>query len=70
MTADLHLYATYAQVAALRLLGPGGASSARRSNAARELEILKWTDAGKSAWAVGQIIKTSEHTVNYHCAAS
>jgi len=32
----------------------------------RELEILRWTSEGKSAWAVGQILNTTEHNVNYH----
>ena len=25
-----------------------------------------WTSEGKSAWAVGQILNTTEHNVNYH----
>ena len=32
----------------------------------REIEILKWTAEGKSAWAVGQILNISEHNVKYH----
>jgi len=27
---------------------------------------LRWTADGKSAWAVGKILHTSEHNVNYH----
>jgi len=67
MAADLYLFAAYAQVAALRFLAP---PEHRRAEApkltAREREIMRWTSEGKSAWAVGQIIHTSEHTVNYH----
>ena len=33
---------------------------------AREKEVLNWTREGKSAWAVGQILSMSEHTVNFH----
>jgi DNA-binding CsgD family transcriptional regulator len=32
----------------------------------REIEILKWTAEGKSAWAVSQILSISEHAVKYH----
>ena len=32
----------------------------------REIEILKWTKDGKSAWVVGTILSISEHTVNFH----
>jgi LuxR family quorum-sensing transcriptional regulator LasR len=32
----------------------------------RELEILKWTVAGKTAWEIGAILKISERTVNFH----
>jgi len=32
----------------------------------REIEILKWTTEGKSAWAVGRILSISENTVNFH----
>ena len=67
LTADLHLYASHAQVAALRLLGPPEECLAELPKlTTRELEILKWTSEGKSAWAVGQILNTTEHNVNYH----
>jgi len=32
----------------------------------REVEILKWTVEGKTAWEVGTILKISERTVNFH----
>lgn len=32
----------------------------------REVEILKWTVSGKTAWEVGTILKISERTVNFH----
>ncbi|MCP6151537.1 helix-turn-helix transcriptional regulator, partial [Klebsiella pneumoniae] len=33
---------------------------------ARQLEILKLTMEGKSAWVVGTLLGISENTVNYH----
>jgi DNA-binding CsgD family transcriptional regulator len=32
----------------------------------REIEILRWTVDGKTAWEIGQILKISERTVNFH----
>ncbi len=32
----------------------------------REVEILRWTVSGKTAWEIGGILKISERTVNFH----
>jgi DNA-binding CsgD family transcriptional regulator len=32
----------------------------------RETEILSWVAAGKSDWAIGQILRISGKTVNFH----
>lgn len=32
----------------------------------REVEILRWTVGGKTAWEIGGILKISERTVNFH----
>ena len=32
----------------------------------REVEILRWTIDGKTAWEVAQILKITERTVNFH----
>jgi LuxR family quorum sensing-dependent transcriptional regulator len=32
----------------------------------REIEILRWIVAGKSDWQIGQILKISSKTVNFH----
>lgn len=32
----------------------------------RELECLKWCAVGKSSWEIGQILRCSEATVNFH----
>lgn len=68
--ADLQLLAVYAQDASLRLLMPQAeaqwAPSGLPPLTAREQEVMKWTSQGKSAWAVGQLLSMSEHTVNFH----
>ncbi len=42
--------------------GPAG----RVRVTARESEILGWVAAGKSDWAIGQILNISGKTVNFH----
>jgi DNA-binding CsgD family transcriptional regulator len=32
----------------------------------RETQILSWVAAGKSDWAIGQILRISSKTVNFH----
>lgn len=67
MMADLQLLAVHAQETAVRLLVPQAQAVDRVPHLTeRELEILKWTAAGKSGWAVGQILNISEHNVKYH----
>ncbi len=65
MLADLQLLAVHAQAAATRLLLPLMQPEAPRLSA-REVEVLKWTKAGKTAWEIGQILSLSESGVNYH----
>lgn len=62
MLADLQLLAVHAQDAAARLLGPTNLPRLHP----RQLEVLKLTMEGKSAWVVGSLLGISEHTVNYH----
>jgi DNA-binding CsgD family transcriptional regulator len=67
MMADLQLLAVHAQETAVRLLVPEAVESQYLPRLTdREIEILKWTAEGKSAWAVGQILNISEHNVKYH----
>jgi DNA-binding CsgD family transcriptional regulator len=67
MIADLQLLAVYAQETAMRvLLDPQEPQQVLPRLTQREREVLAWTREGKSAWAVGQILAMSEHTVNYH----
>ena len=67
MIADLQLLAVYAQETAVRVLldEPEPPLPVPRLSP-REREVLKWTREGKSAWAVGEIMSLSEHTVNFH----
>jgi DNA-binding CsgD family transcriptional regulator len=67
MMADLQLLAVHAQETAVRLLIPQAFEMQYMPRLTdREMEILKWTAEGKSAWAVGQILNISEHNVKYH----
>lgn len=66
MIADLQLLAVHAQEAAGRLLVPKSAAQSALKLPARQLEILKLTMEGKSAWVVGSLLGISENTVNYH----
>lgn len=66
MMADLQFFAVHAQAAATRLLMPGKPDEDMPRFSAREMEVLKWTQAGKSAWETGMIIGLSEQGVQYH----
>lgn len=65
MLADLQLLAVHAQAAATRLLLPL-IEKDKPKLSTRELEVLKWTKAGKTAWEIGKILSLSESGVNYH----
>lgn len=66
LLASMQLFAVHAQDAALRLLGVQSVPGEVPALTARELEVLRWTREGKSAWAVGQILSVSHDTVNFH----
>ena len=66
MTADLQLFAVYAQEAAQRLLIPPAPQDDVPKLTPRELESLRWTMEGKTAWEVGNILGISEHTAARH----
>lgn len=66
LMADLQLLAVHAQHAAGRLLVPSHEAQQAPSLTERELEVLKWTMAGKSAWVVSELLAISENTVNFH----
>jgi len=62
MIASLQLLAVHAQDAAARLLVPSEAPKLQP----RQLEVLKLSMEGKSAWVIGTLLGISENTVNYH----
>ena len=67
VVADLQLFAVHAQDAAFRIfpsMPPRGDSSP--SLTPRELEALRWTMEGKTAWEVGAIMSISERTAVLH----
>lgn len=67
LVADLQLFAVHAQDAAIRLMLPPETVAAERpSLTPRELETLRWTMDGKTAWEVGSILGISERTAVLH----
>jgi len=66
VVADLQLFAVHALDAAMRVLVPSAASPASPSLTPRELEALRWTMDGKTAWEVGSILGITERTAVLH----
>ncbi len=66
LVADLQLFAVHAQDTAMRLLVPPARQPERPSLTPRELEALRWTMEGKTAWEVGTLLGISERTVVFH----
>lgn len=66
LVADLQLFAVHAQEAALRILLPAPIDAGAPSLTPRELEVLRWTMEGKTAWEVGALLGISERTAVLH----
>jgi DNA-binding CsgD family transcriptional regulator len=67
IVADLQLFAVHAQDAAFRIFPKSIQNSADvPSLTPRELEALRWTMEGKTAWEVGAIMSISERTAVLH----
>lgn len=66
LVADLQLFAVHAQDAAIRLLVPPALQPEQPALTPRELEALRWTMDGKTAWEVGAILGISERTAVMH----
>lgn len=66
MVADLQLFAVHAQDAALRLMLPVDKQPEHPGLTPRELEALRWTMAGKTAWEVGAVMGITERTAVLH----
>jgi DNA-binding CsgD family transcriptional regulator len=66
IVADLQLFAVHAQDAAQRILLPAPVQKDIPSLSPRELETLRWTMEGKTAWEVGSILGITERTAVLH----
>lgn len=66
MVADLQLFAVHAQDTAMRLFVPPTLQPERPGLTRRELEALRWTMDGKTAWEVGSILGITERTAVLH----
>ncbi len=66
LVADLQLFAVHAQEAAIRLLVPPAQQPERPALTPRQLEALRWTMEGKTAWEVGAVLGISERTAVLH----
>ena len=66
LVADLQLFAVHAQDSAMRLLVPLSQQPERPALTPRELETLRWTLEGKTAWEVGAVLGIGERTVVFH----
>lgn len=66
MVAALQLFAVHAQEASARLLVPVGSRAEAPSLTPRELETLRWTMEGKTAWEVASVLGISERTAVLH----
>lgn len=66
LVAQLQLFAVHAQDAAFRIFIPLSPQLPVPSLTPRELEALRWTMDGKTAWEVGLIMGISERTAVLH----
>ena len=60
------MFAEHAQDAALRLLIPASPDPELPALTPREIEAMRWTMEGKTAWEVGAILRISERTAVLH----
>jgi DNA-binding CsgD family transcriptional regulator len=66
MVADLQLFAVHAQDAAMRVLVSQALQPERPALTPRELDVLRWTMDGKTAWETGSLLSIAERTVVQH----
>lgn len=66
LVADLQLFAVCAQEAAARVFLPTVPGGDQPRLSPRELECLRWTMEGKTAWETGQILGITERTAVLH----
>ena len=65
VVAEAQLFSSFALPALDRLLAHTTKADFPKLTP-KELEVLKWTIAGKTAFEVGQILSTTERTANFH----
>jgi|tagenome__1003787_1003787.scaffolds.fasta_scaffold20781069_2 DNA-binding CsgD family transcriptional regulator len=68
LARDVEVLATYFHGHVLRIFGKDSTDHLLVS--ARELDCLKWTAAGKTAWEASVILGISERTVRFHLNAA
>jgi len=66
LLADLQLTAVHAQTAAMRLFRAADLNAPHPNLTPRELEVLQWAAAGKTANETAQILSVSAWTVTYY----
>ncbi len=66
MVAALQLFAVHAQEASARVLVPASQRPDVPALTPRELETLRWTMEGKTAWEVANVLGISERTAVLH----
>jgi DNA-binding CsgD family transcriptional regulator len=66
IVADLQLFAVHAQDTAMRVLVSPQARPERPALTPRELEVLRWTMDGKTAWEVAAVLAITERTTVLH----
>ncbi|MBA3625018.1 MAG: autoinducer binding domain-containing protein [Methylibium sp.] len=66
IVADLQLFAVHAQDTAMRVLVPERLQPERPKLTPRELDSLRWTMEGKTAWEVGAVLGITERTAVLH----
>lgn len=66
MVGDLMLFTVSIQEAAMQVLLPTGEEPICASLTPRELDAIRWTMEGKTAWEVAQILSISEQTAVRH----
>jgi DNA-binding CsgD family transcriptional regulator len=66
MVSSLLMFSVHAQDALMRVLLPEALMSDRLQLTPRELETLRWTLEGKTAWEIGRILGIAENTAIRH----
>ena len=66
IVSETQLFASFVQQAMFGLWMPVAATEKPTELTLRELECLRWTMEGKTAWEVGKILHISERTANHY----